>query len=107
MGFGDKIDNQITTGFNTDSVGSATDSFDTTALNFISYAVIAETGNHASHRCVLKCSPNGTDWFEMPDSNVTGEGAAHNLQCTFRYAKVEVKTAEGSTSRVKIEIQAK
>lgn len=92
---------------NTNSMASATSSVDTVDETFISYCVIARSGGNSNHVCVLECSPDEINWYEMPDTTLTGLGAKFSHRCTFRYVRVKVKTPESSASTVRIFIQAK
>ena len=107
MSFPRDIKELNTPSLDTNSVSDSTASLNTMDSKYVSYCVVGVTGTHSTHVCVLECSPDDTNWYEMSDSTLSGLGAKFSMMCIFKHVRIKVRTAEGGTSTVRVFIQAK
>ena len=90
----------------TNSTSTVSSSLDIGENQYISFCVVANTGENANHVMTLQISFDNITWYSTA-TTLTGVGFIQNVQVTARFARLKVTTAEGESSTVDIYLHAK
>ena len=72
-----------------------------------SYFSMTTSGTSSNYTLVMQCSANGTEWGEIPNTTLQGDGIVDNIETVAKYVRVKVSVGEGSSSATKCTIIAK
>ena len=90
---------------NTNTLDAATTSITITTEKLITMYVDPISGGTDNYKVCLQISPDGTDWYDVHATVVTGRGHV-TASCVAAEARAVVVEAEGATSSVDITILA-
>ena len=96
---------QADAGLNANDTATVGTALELLGARRVGLQVDGATGTHATHVVTIQVSADGTTYHNS-SATVTGEGVVE-LDTAFPYAKAKVTTAEGGTSTININLNAK